>query len=92
MTPILLLLLATLTAQAFEFTGRFSAFRLAAKANSRTSPRNVEVQSPVGQLINRQTQNWMRGDLYAKSFRVSLAVLRSCLHDPGKLHTHPALA
>jgi hypothetical protein len=54
-----------------RFTGRFSAFRLAAKANSRTSPRNVEVQSPVSQSENRQPQNRMRGNLYAKSLLVS---------------------
>ena len=74
-----------------RFTGRFSAFRLAAKANSRTSPRNVEAQSPADQSENRQPQNRMRGDLYAKSFRVSLAVLRSCLHDPREFQSSPTL-
>jgi hypothetical protein len=54
-----------------RFTGRSSAFLLAAKANSRTSPRNVEVQSPVGQSENRQPQNRMRGNLYAKGLLVS---------------------
>ena len=74
-----------------RFTGRFSAFRLAAKANSRTSPHNVEAQSPADQSENRMPQNRMRGDLYAKSFRVSLAVLRSCLHDPREFQSSPTL-